>query len=88
MTNNQLAPICLFVYNRLDHTQRTIEALKNNSLADSRDLVIFSDASKSESQFEKVREVRQYIRQISGFKSITIYDGGLIMAWQNPSLMA
>ena len=72
--NNQLAPICLFVYNRLYHTQRTIEALKNNLLADHSDLVIFSDASKSESQFEKVRDVRQYIRQISGFKSITINE--------------
>lgn len=68
------APITLFVYNRLDHTRRTINALKRNKLAQESELVIFSDAPKSEAQAENVREVRQYIRQIDGFKSVVIVE--------------
>lgn len=68
------APITLFVYNRSDHTRRTIDALKQNKLAQESDLVIFSDAPKIEAHADKVREVRQYIHQIDGFKSVTIVE--------------
>ena len=71
---NELAPIVLFVYNRQDHTQRTIEALKKNKLANESDLIIFSDAPKSQVQADKVSEVRGYIRQIEGFKSVTVIE--------------
>ncbi len=74
MTIPITAPIALFVYNRLDHTQRTVDSLKKNMLAQESDLIIFSDASKSENQADKVREVRSYIHQILGFKSITIVE--------------
>lgn len=67
-----VAPIALFVYNRLEHTRRTVEALKKNTLADQSDLVIFSDAAPSDAQVKAVKEVREYINQISGFKSISI----------------
>ena len=69
-----LAPIILFVYNRLTHTCQTIEALKKNILANKSDLIIFSDAPKSEVQTKAVRELREYIHQIEGFKSITIIE--------------
>ena len=69
-----LAPITLFVYNRPVHTRQMVEALKNNSLSTNSELIIFSDAAKSESQVESVREVRQYIQQIEGFKSVTIIE--------------
>ena len=73
--NTQLtAPIALFVYNRLDHTRKAVDSLKQNLLAQESDLIIFSDASKSELQTAKVRDVRDYISQISGFKSITIVE--------------
>lgn len=68
------APIVVFVYNRLDHTRRTIDSLKQNFLAQDSDLIIFSDASKSENQSGQVAEVRSYINQIEGFKSITIIE--------------
>ena len=45
-----LSPIALFVYNRLDHTQSTIDALKNNYLAKESHLYIFSDAPKDETE--------------------------------------
>lgn len=69
-----LAPIALFVYNRPSHTHRTVEALKKNALAKDSNLIIFSDAPKSESQAEAVHAVRQYIDQIDGFKSVTIVE--------------
>jgi hypothetical protein len=69
-----VAPICLFVYNRLDHTQRTVDSLNQNLLAQESDLIIFSDAHKLGTQSDKVAEVREYIHQISGFKSVTVVE--------------
>jgi len=68
------APVALFVYNRPDHIRRTINALKQNQLADDSQLIIFSDAAKSEAQAEAVLEVRKYIRELEGFKSVTIIE--------------
>ena len=71
---NNLAPIVLFVYNRLDHTKQTVEALKANTLASQSDLYIFSDAPKSYKQEENVKNVRKYLKSINGFKSVTIEE--------------
>jgi hypothetical protein len=68
-----LAPIVLFVYNRMEHTKQTIEALKKNSLAEASDLYIFADGPKK-GQEEKVEQVRQYIKTIGGFKSVHITE--------------
>lgn len=69
-----LAPIVLFTYNRLWHTIQTVEALKKNELADQSDLFIFSDGPKNEEDEEKVKQVREYLRTIKGFKRITIIE--------------
>lgn len=71
---SKLAPIALFVYNRPQHTKRTIESLLGNSESQYSDLYIFSDAPKSESAALNVRLVRQYIREVAGFNSITIVE--------------
>lgn len=75
------APICLFVYSRLMHTTKTVEALQRNKLANQSDLIIYSDYPRMPSDQESVAEVRKYIKTISGFKSITInyrnYNFGL-----------
>lgn len=68
----QYAPICLFVYNRLLHAQRTIETLQKNKLATESDLFIFSDGPKSEKNEQDVQAVRNWLERISGFKSVTI----------------
>jgi hypothetical protein len=68
------APIALFVYNRPTHTRQTVEALQKNMLAKDSDLIVFSDAPRTESHEAAVREVRRYIRQIDGFRSITILE--------------
>jgi hypothetical protein len=75
MNKENLAPIALFVYNRLNHTQRTIEALQKNTLASGSDLIIFSDGPKEslESQ-EKVSELRKYLKTVKGFKNVEIVE--------------
>lgn len=69
-----LAPIVLFTYNRLYHTKKTIEALKNNLLASDSKLIIYSDAPKNENVINEVTAVRLYIKQIDGFKEIEIIE--------------
>lgn len=69
-----LAPIVLFVYSRLWHTEQTINALKRNDLAEESELIIYSDAAKNEETLKQVQEVRDYLRSIDGFKKITIIE--------------
>ncbi|MHB8277836.1 MAG: sugar transferase [Candidatus Humimicrobiaceae bacterium] len=69
-----LAPIAFFVYNRPLHTKKTIESLLRNNLADKSSLYIFSDAPKNGNVIKDVKEVRDYIKTISGFKNIEIIE--------------
>ncbi|PPB53646.1 glycosyl transferase [Campylobacter hyointestinalis subsp. hyointestinalis] len=71
---NNLAPIVLFVYNRIEETKQTIEALKNNFLAKDSELFIFSDAAANQENIEKVKKVRDYIKTVQGFKKVVIYE--------------
>lgn len=70
---SDLAPIVLFVYNRPWHTRQTIEALQRNELASASELFIYSDGPKKPEDSDTVHEVRQYIANIGGFRSVTIY---------------
>lgn len=75
-----LAPIILFVYNRLWHIQQTVESLKNNYLSGESILFIYSDGPKfnhydksiTDENLKKVEEVRNYIKEINGFKEVII----------------
>jgi len=68
------APIALFVYNRPEHTRRTIKFLKQNLLAEQSRLFIFSDASKNESSQLLVDEVREIIKSVDGFMEVQIIE--------------
>lgn len=68
------APIALFVYNRPEHTRRTLETLRKNRLAEESRLFIFSDAAKTKDDAENVKEVRRIISQTEGFKSVSISE--------------
>jgi len=72
MTSN--APVALFVYNRLSHTRQTIDALRRNVPAAGTDLIVFSDGPKDEESAHAVREVRQLIRNVTGFRSVRIVE--------------
>ena len=67
-----LAPIVLFVYNRLEHTKKTIYALKVNQFVSDSLLYIYSDGNKNQKDKNSVEEVRKYISSISGFKEVKI----------------
>lgn len=69
-----LAPIVIFTFNRLEHTKKTIQALKKNHLANDSDIFIFSDGPRNEIEKIKVNEVREYIKDIKGFKNINIIE--------------
>lgn len=67
------APIALFVYARPDHVRRTVEALLKNSEAANSDLIVFSDAARTSDKEEVVRQVREYVAGIEGFRSLRIH---------------
>lgn len=69
-----LAPVCLFTYNRPHETRKTIEALQQNYLALESELFIFSDGPKNDTVVSKVNEVREFIRNVKGFKSVTFFE--------------
>lgn len=73
-TESNLAPIVLFVYNRPWHTAQTVEALQKNTLADKSELFIYSDAAKNSEVALHVKKVREYIKNISGFRKVTIIE--------------
>lgn len=69
-----LAPIVLFTYNRLDHTRQTVEALQKNVYAQESRLFIYSDAPKNEAAKASVVAVRDYLHSITGFLDVTIIE--------------
>jgi hypothetical protein len=74
---NTLAPIVLFVYNRPEHTLRTLQRLANNKEAKESTLFIFCDGAKknaSEDQVQKILKVRKIIRTEKWCKEVTIVE--------------
>ena len=71
------APIILFVYNRPRHTYQSIKALKHNKFALESDLYIYSDAARHTTDEKDVKEVRDYLHMISGFRNIYIIERNL-----------
>lgn len=68
------APVALFVYNRPWHTRRTVEALQANREAPETPLYIFSDAPRDAAASKAVAEVRSFLCEITGFKSLSIIE--------------
>lgn len=68
------APVVLFVYNRPVHTRRTVESLQRSALAQESELVVYSDAAKTRETAAAVREVREFVRTIDGFRSVRIVE--------------
>jgi hypothetical protein len=57
------APVVLFVYNRPEHTRRTLESLMANPPAKETDLYIYADGPKPGEHPEKVEAVRRIVRE-------------------------
>jgi len=69
---NNLAPISVSVYTRLEHFRQCIESLAANTLAKHSVLYVFSDAAKPGDE-EAVSQVREYAKSIAGFKRVILY---------------
>jgi GT2 family glycosyltransferase len=68
------APIALFVYNRPEHTRRTIEALATNRLASKSTLIIFSDGARDAVAAPLVSQVREQAHGVRGFASVRVVE--------------
>ena len=82
------SPVAIFVYNRLDNTQKTLECLLANTLARETDVFVFSDGGKSladgtsdTKSWDAVNRVRAYLRnkkqevdKARSFNSFTIVE--------------
>ena len=64
----------LFVYNRLDHTKKVIQSLLNNSLSKYSELYVFSDGPRTNEEAVKIKELRNYVNKIKGFKSLKVIE--------------
>ncbi len=70
----EYSPIVLFVYKRLDHVIKTVTALKANPEAEQSLLYVYSDAAASEADVAGVKDVRDYIHALDGFKDVVITE--------------
>lgn len=70
----KFAPIALFVYNRPEHTRRTLKFLQQNQLAAESRLFIFSDGPQNAAAANAVAEVRELIHGVEGFKSVEVIE--------------
>ncbi len=73
----KLAPIVLFVYNRPDHTERTLEALMKNELAAASELFIFADGAKANASVEALKNIektRAIIRKKNWCAQVSIIE--------------
>ncbi|MDX4069418.1 glycosyltransferase family protein [Aliarcobacter skirrowii] len=70
---NNLAPIGIITYSRIDHLKKTINSLKKNNLAKYSQLYIFLDAPRTGDE-DKVDIVRKYIHTIKGFNEVHIIE--------------
>jgi hypothetical protein len=72
-----LAPIVLFVYNRPQHTLKTLEALYQNELAEMSELFIFCDGPKADAtkqNQDRINKVRELVKKKNWCKKVTIRE--------------
>lgn len=74
MSTEKYSPIALFVYKRLTHAKKAVESLLQNKEASQSILYIFADGAKGDADSKAVAEVRDYIKNLSGFKKIIIEE--------------
>ncbi len=67
-----LAPVVLFTYNRVETLKKTVEFLQKCDLSAESELFIFSDAAKNTNDENAVKQVRDFISTVDGFKMIHI----------------
>ncbi|MBB2144111.1 glycosyltransferase family 2 protein [Pedobacter sp. LMG 31464] len=72
-----LAPIVLFVYNRLTNTQTLLNSLLRNSLAKDSILYVYSDGAKEDAtdeQRDKITTVREFVKSKNWCKEVHLIE--------------
>ncbi len=75
--NSTLAPIVLFCYNRPKHTELTLTALSENTLADQSELFVFCDGPKLDvtaEQLNKIQQVRGFVKSKNWCGKVTVFE--------------
>ncbi len=67
-----LAPVVIFTYKRLPVLRRVLASLLANPESPQVDLIAYSDGPKSAADREGVEEVRAFLRELHGFKSLQL----------------
>ncbi len=62
---NSFSPIILFVYNRPEHTQKTLQALIENHYSEKSTIFVFADGPKNDSEIENIKRVRNIVDKLS-----------------------
>ena len=84
--NQDLAPIVLFIYNRPEHTRRTLEALNKNIGADRSALYVFADGPKenaSAADLLLINQTRDVIKEKSWCQKVNLITRGNNMALED-----
>lgn len=70
--SDHYSPIIIFAFNRSDSLKATVESILENSEAAESDLYVFVDGARinKEGEYEKVRIVQDYVKKVTGFKSV------------------
>lgn len=68
------APIVLFIYNRPEHTARTLASLAANPLARESDLIVYADGPKKAEHERSVQTARMIAREAKGFRSVRLIE--------------
>ncbi|MBC8044518.1 MAG: glycosyltransferase [Rhizobacter sp.] len=71
------APIVLFIYNRPEHTRRTLESLAANPLAAASELFVFADGAKTaatETERKGIDAARSVVREKSWCKTVVMTE--------------
>lgn len=73
MNTLRCSPIIIFAFNRLDALQSVVFSLLQNPEAAESDLFVFVDGARDhkKGEREQVHSVREYVKKITGFKSLT-----------------
>ena len=69
-----MSPIVLFCFKRINKLKMCINSLKACQESTDSDLIIFSDAGRTIEENILVDEIRVYLKEIQGFKSIQIHN--------------
>jgi len=74
--SSNLAPICIFVYNRPQHTEKMLRSLVSNTLFPESEIFVFADGPKddaSPADIEKIRQVREKLIILQSNKNVHFF---------------